>query len=145
MAEPGAPRQSGLYAVGGVWIQDGMPVVFIGGDYRGAFPETWFLPFTGQAGTNDNDVVYTSPDISGYGRTVIECTAGTVDIEVSVDGTNWNSTPPAVLLHDATAVGTFSLTIANGKIGIYVARFKKIRVKQNGATASNARGFHSGW
>lgn len=96
--------------------------------------------FTGAAGTNDNDIIYTSPDVSAFNEIAIECIAGTVDLEVSLDGTNFNATPPAVLLADATAVGTYSLTIANGKIGILRMHVKKFRIRQNGATAANARG-----
>lgn len=96
--------------------------------------------FTGAAGTNDNDIIYTSGDVSTFNEITIECTAGTIDLEVSLDGTNFNATPPAVLLADATAVGTYSLTIANGKIGILRMHVKKFRIRQNGATAANARG-----
>jgi alpha-L-fucosidase len=109
-----------------------------------AEPSQWYLPFTGSAGTNDNDVVYTSTDVSLYNYHTIECTAGTVDIQVSVDGTNYNTTQAAVLLHDdvTTGGGVFVLTIASGKIGILKGKFKNIKILQNGATASNARGGH---
>ena len=96
--------------------------------------------FTGAAGTNDNDIIYTSEDISTFNEITIEATAGTVDIEVSLDGTNYNATPVAVLLADATAVGTYNLTITAGKIGILRMHVKKFRIRQNGAVASNARG-----
>jgi len=109
-------------------------------DYRGNPVEYDYPSFTGAAGTNDNDLVYTSPDVSVYNTHYIECTAGTVDLEVTLDGTNWNTTPPAVLLHDATAVGTYIATIASGKIGILKMKVKKFRIRQNGATAANARG-----
>ena len=102
-----------------------------------------YLDILGVAGTNDNDVIYTSPDVSSYNQHVIECTAGTVDIQVSVDGTNFNTLQAAALLMDATAVTTYSLTIASTKIGILSGKFRKIRVLQNGATASNCRGGHA--
>lgn len=110
-----------------------------------AFPQQWYLSYTGTAGTNDNDVVYTSTDISMYDYHTIECTAGTVDIQVTVDGTNYNTTPAAVMLHDdvTTGGGVRSATIASGKVGILRGKFKGIKLLQNGATASNARGGHS--
>jgi len=113
-------------------------------DYRGLYPASYYQDFTGAAGTNDNDVVYTSGDVSSYNQHVIEATAGTVDIQVSVDGTNWNTTPAAVLLHDdvTTGGGVLSASIASGKVGILKGKYKKIRLLQNGATASNARGAH---
>lgn len=109
-----------------------------------AFPQQWYIPFTGTAGVNDNDVVYTSTDVSLYDIHVIECTAGTVDIQVTVDGTNYNTTQAAVMLHDdiTTGGGVRILTIASGKIGILRGKYKGIKVLQNGATASNARGGH---
>jgi len=109
-----------------------------------AFPEQWYLPFTGVAGVNDNDVVYTSTDVSMYNVHIIEATAGTVDIQVSVDGTNFNALQAAVLLHDdvTTGGGVKVLTMASGKIGILTGKYNAIRVLQNGATASNARGGH---
>lgn len=110
-----------------------------------AFPEQWYLSYTGTAGTNDNDVVYTSTDISAYDFHTIECTAGTVDIQVTVDGTNYNTTQAAVMLHDdvTTGGGVRSVTIASGKVGILRGKYKGIKILQNGATASNARGGHS--
>lgn len=117
---------------GGVW------------DY-GTWPSSYYLPVTGAAGTNDNDIVYTSGDVSTYNTHYIECTAGTVDIQVSLDGTNFNNTQAAVLLHDdvTTGGGVKILTIASGKVGILKGKFKKIKVLQNGATASNARIAHT--
>jgi hypothetical protein len=61
-----------------------------------------------------------------------------------VDGTNWNATAAAMLLHDdvTTGGGVKSLTAASGKVGLLHGKYKKIRVLQNGATASNVRGGH---
>lgn len=109
-------------------------------DYRGNPVEYDYPSWTGAAGVSDNDLVYTSPDVSLYNTHYIECTAGTVDIEVTLDGTNWNTTPAAVLLHDATAVGTYAADIASGKLGQLKMKVKKFRVRQKGATAANARG-----
>lgn len=132
---------------GNSWIQvadNGSGYTSVQADYRGVYPASYYLNFTGSAGTNDNDVVYTSNDISMYNVHYIEGTAGTVDIQVSVDGTNFNTTQAAVLLHDdvTTGGGVNVLTIASGKIGVLRGKYKKLRILQNGATGSNARGAH---
>lgn len=130
-----SPRFTGQYYVGGQLFEDGKPVVQVGG----------YSVITGQvAGVSDNDLCYTSGDVSDFAVTVIEAVTGTVDLEVTLDGTYWNTTPPAVLLHDATASGTYSTTIAAGKIGILKGRYKGVRVRQNGATAATIRGAHIG-
>lgn len=106
--------------------------------------QNYYLSAAGTVGVNDNDVVYTSPDVSMYSTHSIECTVGTVDIQVTLDGTNWNTTQAAVLLHDdvTTGGGVKVLTIAAGKIGSLKGKYKNIRILQNGATASNCRIFH---
>lgn len=106
--------------------------------------QNYYLTAIGTQGTNDNDVVYTSADVTPYGSHSIECTVGVVDIQVTLDGTNWNTTQAAVLLHDdvTTGGGIKVLTIAAGKIGLLTGKFKNIRVLQNGAVASNCRVFH---
>lgn len=135
-----APKQGDPYTLQAIEAINGGLGVSIFSDYRGNPIEYDYPTFVGAIGTNDNDLVYTSPDVSAYNSHFIECTAGTVDLEVTLDGTNWNLTPPAVLLHDATAVGTYIATIASGKIGILKMKVKKFRIRQNGATPSNARG-----
>lgn len=109
-----------------------------------ANPQNYYLSALGAQGTNDNDVVYTSPDVTPFGTHTIECTVGTVDIQVTLDGTNWNTTQAAVLLHDdvTTGGGVKVLTIAAGKVGILRGKYKNIRVLQTGAVASNCRVFH---
>lgn len=134
---------STLYRNSGVAWEAVIKQTSITSDYRGQYPQTWRLEFTGAVGTNDNDTVYTSPDISMYDTHYIEGTAGTVDVQVSVDGTNFNTTPAVVQLHDATASATYSATIASGKLGILRGKYKAIKILQNGATAANARGAHT--
>ena len=61
-------------------------------------------------------------------------------MEISVDGTNYNSTAMSVLLHNATAVDTQALSITAGLIGTFKGKFKTFRVKQSGAVATTVRG-----
>lgn len=101
---------------------------------------TW----TGSIGTNDNDVVYTSRDVSDYNLHVIECTDGTVDIDISTDGTNFTS---AVAVRNVKGANSTTFVVDAIAASVPVVelrgRFKTIRVLQKGATASNARGSHA--
>lgn len=97
----------------------------------------------GSAGTNDNDVIYTSGALDNYNYHIIEATAGTVSIDVSIDGTNWIA-DVAVVDVTTTTPATRVVTLASGSMGILEGKFKNIRVLQSGATASNARIAH-GW
>lgn len=101
---------------------------------------TW----TGAVGTNDNDVVYTSRDISDYNLHVIECTTGTVDIDISTDGTNFTSAVAVRNVKSANST-TFVMDAIAASVPVVElrGRFKAIRVLQKGATASNARGWHA--
>ena len=111
-------------------------------DYRGPPADVRHTGFTANPGANDNDIMYELSDASIYNGTYVECLTGVVDLEISLDGANYNATPPAVLLLDATAVSTYSLTIAAGKIGFFPHKVKGLRVRQNGAVASTARVAH---
>jgi hypothetical protein len=114
----------------------------------GNYPSTWFLPWTGSVGAADNTVIYTSVDISMYNWHVIENTSGeTMDVFVSVDGTNFTAAAVAVALIDdvTTGGGVKSITIPTNKTAVIRGKFAKIRVDQNGAgvpAAGEVRGFH---
>lgn len=113
----------------------------------GNYPTTDRLDIvlTTNVSTSDNTVLYTSNDVSMYNYHVIECTAGTVDVFVSVDGTNFLSVAASVeLINDVTTGGgikSIDIATADGA-GILRGKFRKIRVLQKGTTASNIRGFH---
>jgi hypothetical protein len=100
------------------------------------------VSFTGSIGTNDNDVVYTSGDISGFTKHYIEATAGTIDVDVSVDGTNYIAAVAGVSL-TTTTPATRVVEAASGVCIVIEGVFKKMRINQKGATASNARGRHA--
>lgn len=114
----------------------------------GNWPATWWLAWTGGAGAADNTVIYTSPDVSAYNYHIIENTSGeTMDIFVSVDGTNFTTAAAAVELIDdvTTGGGVKSITIPTTKTAILKGKFSKIRVDQNGAgvpAAGEVRGAH---
>ena len=111
-------------------------------DYRGVYPASYHLQVTGAAGTNDNDVVYTSGDITTYNVHYVEATAGTVDVDVSIDGTNWIAAVAGVSLVTTTPA-TRAIDAASGVCLRIEGKFKKLRVNQKGAVASNARIAHA--
>ena len=105
-------------------------------------PESWYLNWTGVAGGADNAVVYLSPDVSAYNVHYVEATAGTVDVDVSLDGTNFIAAVAGVSLITTTPA-TRVIEAASGVCLEIQGKFKAIRVNQKGATASNARGAHA--
>lgn len=111
-------------------------------DYRGVYPASYYLEFTGAAGGADNAVIYTSGDVSMYNTHYVQATAGTVDVDVTLDGTNWIAAVAGRSLV-ATASTTHVVDAASGVCLEIKGKFKKIRVLQKGATASNARGAHA--
>lgn len=113
---------------GGIW------------DY-GTWPASYWSQVTG-TGVNDNDVLFTNTVQTSYDEHVIHSTAGTVDVEVSVDGTNFTASgtnPMAMRDAHATASATYVTEVTVGKIGILTGKFHSIRVLQKGATAATAK------
>ena len=96
---------------------------------------------TGTQGTNDNDVVYLASTnvrrLTDYNVHYIESTLATVDVDVSIDGTNWI---PAVAGRSlvATASGTHILEAAVNVCLEIKGVFADLRVNQKGASAANA-------
>ena len=88
------------------------------------------------AGAADNAVLYTSPDVSKFNYHIFDNTSGeTVDIWVSVDGTNYAATAASVeLIDDVTTGGGIKvIEIATTKTGILRGKFRNVRVIQKGA------------
>lgn len=129
---PGGPAQD---------FTDRAAHVAVATDYRGLYPDAWYLEWAGIAGAADNAVIYTSPDVSAYNVHYVEATAGTIDVDVSLDGTNWIAAIAGVSLITTTPA-TRVVEAASGVCLEIRGKFKKIRVNQKGATASNARGAH---
>ena len=91
---------------------------------------------TSSAGAADNAVLYTSPDVSKYNYHIIENASDeTVDVWVSVDGTNYAAVAASVLLiNDVTTGGGINvIDLPTDTTGILRGMFKKVRVLQKGA------------
>ena len=103
---------------------------------------------TGAIGTNDNDVVYDTNDytdeldLGNYNTHYIECIAGTIDVDVSIDGINWIAAIAGISLVTTTPA-TRVVEAASGVCIVITGSFERLRVNQKGATASNARIRHA--
>lgn len=92
--------------------------------------------YTG-TGTNDNDVIFTTGDVSAFNEFTLMSTAGAMDVLVSVDGTNFTTAPLSLADLGATTTAPVLVTAAN-RAYAFAGTFAKIRVLQNGATAVTA-------
>ena len=107
-----------------------------------------YVTFSSVVGVADNTVLYQSGDISNYNYHIIENeTAISIDVFVSVDGTNYSTAAVALLLIDDVGVTgpTPTIALANDKVGIIRGKFKGMRVQQNAAgtpAAGLMRGAH---
>jgi hypothetical protein len=101
------------------------------------------------SGTNDDDIVVTTENVSSCTEHVIFCTAGAVDIEVAIGEalspkgqlppfTDSTAFPIGVMLLNTTAPSTWVTQITVGQAAVLTGRYDRVRVRQNGAVASAA-------
>lgn len=88
-------------------------------------------------GANDDDVLFTTGDMSRYDACTIMSTDGAVDVFVSLDGTNYASSALSLQDMGATSTDPVLVTAADRVYG-FVVKARRIRVLQNGATAASA-------
>lgn len=88
-------------------------------------------------GANDNDVLFTTGDMSRYDACTVMSTDGAVDVFVSLDGTNYATSALSLQDLGATSTDPVLVTAADRVYG-FVVKARKIRVLQNGATAASA-------
>ena len=101
------------------------------------------LVISAGSGTNDNDIVIQTDDVSKYRSFFLMSTAGAMDVEVSLDGTNYCTAPLSLIDLGATTTAPVLVTAA-GRVYAFPCQALKIRVRQNGATAvANATLFAS--
>lgn len=91
---------------------------------------------TAGVGVNDNDIVFElTSNAENYDTWQLGSTAGSVDVYVSGDGTNYLTAPVALIDLGSTAPSTaVTATTAGGNYGIR-GRWRKIKLLQVGATA----------
>lgn len=116
-------------------------------DY-GDHPENSIVPFVGDAGAADNDVLYTSGDVSNKNYHAIQnASAVAIDVHVTADGTfNASQAAQGVVLNNSlTGDDVTSLTIPANTTGYLLKKVKGIRVDQAAAgtiAAGAVTGFH---
>ena len=84
-------------------------------------------------GVDDNDVIMELVDAEPYDEFYLMTVAGIVDVDVSLDGTNF---APAIALTDEQSVAPATKVVVTVAGGLYSFRgnFKAVRVLQNTAT-----------
>jgi hypothetical protein len=87
--------------------------------------------------TADNDVLVQTDDVSAYDTFMLMSTAGTVDVYVTLDGTNYSTAPLSLQDFGATTSDPVTEAVANRVYG-FRGQFRKIRVLQKGATNPTA-------
>lgn len=95
-----------------------------------------FAQFTG-TGANDNDVLFTTNDVSRFDAFTLMSTAGAVDVLTSLDGTTFATAALSLSDHGATTSDPVVVTAAL-RVYQFRGKFKKVRVLQNGGTAATA-------
>lgn len=93
--------------------------------------------FTG-TGVNANDVLFTTPNVQQYEYFTLMSTAGAVQVLASVDGINFATAPLSLEDDGSTTITTDVLLTAPNRIYSFKGKFTRLRVTQNGATASAA-------
>lgn len=88
-------------------------------------------------GTNDNDVLFTTGDVSRYDACTLMSTTGAVDVFVSLDGTNYATAPLSLQDFGAGTTDPVLVTVALRVYG-FVIKARNIKVLQNGATGAAA-------
>lgn len=88
------------------------------------------------AAAADNAVVF---EIAGNGEQFemweLSSTAGAMDVQVSMDGTNYLATEIALIDLMSTTPSVAVIETAAGKCYAFMGRFRKLKVLQKGATA----------
>ena len=92
------------------------------------------LEILGIAGTGDNAIVMELDNCERWNEFAIISTAGAMDVDVSLDGTNFAA---AVALIDGTSAtpATRVVVTAASRVYTFQGTVKAFRVRQNGATA----------
>ena len=95
------------------------------------------IVYTGDC-TDDNEILFTTGVMTNYDACFLMSTTGAVDVEVSLDGTNFNTAAPLSLNdYGATTSDPVIVTSALRMFG-FPAKFTAIRIRQNGATDAAA-------
>lgn len=87
------------------------------------------------SGTNDGDIVIQLDNIESFDTYMLQSTAGSMEVFVSLDGTNYSTAPLSLLDLGANTAITLALSTTANRTFAFRGKYKSIRVQQNGATA----------
>lgn len=95
------------------------------------------LQVVGIAGTGDNAIVIELDDVSRFDMFSLMSSNGAMDVDVSLDGTNFTLGTAALALEDkhSTTPGTRVVVTAADRVYYFEGNYKSVRVRQNGAVA----------
>lgn len=98
-----------------------------------------YTEWSGGAGSATNDVIYTSGDVKQYNTLKIHNNSSAiVDVEVSLDGTNFVADQAAMRNIGDTAMDTYKVVCSAGSCCVLSGKWAKVRVLQSGAGTINA-------
>ena len=89
----------------------------------------------GIAGVNDNDIVIELESAERWNEFTLGTLTGVVDVDVSIDGTNFKAAIALTDLQSTTPATRVAVTVATG-VYQFNGTYKTVRVRQNGATAA---------
>ncbi len=91
------------------------------------------LKIVGIAGVDDNDIVIEVTDASKFDEFIISSTLGVMDVDVSLDGTNFIA---AIALEDRKSLTPATRVVVTVAAGLYSFNgpVQVVRVRQNTAT-----------
>ena len=90
------------------------------------------------SGASDNDLLFTTGEVSMFDSFMLHSSAGAVDVEVLLEvGGTWTTNPVSIQDLGAESTTPVLLTAAGTLYG-FVGNFHQVRVRQNGATAATA-------
>lgn len=89
-------------------------------------------------GVLDNDLLFTTGNVEKHSVFTLMSSAGVVDVEVSLDGTNFSTAALAMEDQGATANATYAIVTVAARAYKWTGKYRVIRVRQNGGTAATA-------
>lgn len=87
---------------------------------------------------DDNEVLVTTSNLTGYKSCTVMSTAGVVDIVASLDGDNYSTAPLSLIDMGATDTAPVLVTVVDRVYSFPLAGIRYIRVLQNGTTDAAA-------
>jgi hypothetical protein len=88
--------------------------------------------------TADNELLFTTKNVQQYGSFTLLSTVGAVDVEVTLNGSDWSTAALALEDAGATANGTYVVVTTANRVAKFRGKFTQIRVRQAGATGATA-------